>query len=74
MINEAAARAWPERNPIGAAVRLSTPANDLEVVGVVGDVRNSGLNKPAAPEIYMPPACGGEPEVSSSARACRPIN
>ena len=62
VINEAAARAyWPERNPIGASVRHSTPANDpLEVVGVVGDVRNSGLSKPAAPEIYMPAAVLGE--------------
>ena len=61
VINEAAARAyWPERNPIGASVRLSTPANDpLEVVGVVGDVRNSGLSKPAAPEIYVPAAVLG---------------
>ena len=56
VINEAAARAyWPGRNPIGALARLSTPANDpVEVVGVVGDVRNSGLNGPAAPEIYVP--------------------
>ena len=56
VINEAAARAfWPGRNPIGALARLSTPANDpVEVVGVVGDVRNSGLNRPAAPEIYVP--------------------
>jgi putative ABC transport system permease protein len=56
LINEAAARAfWPGANPIGALARLSTPANDpVEVVGVVGDVRNSGLNRPAAPEIYLP--------------------
>ena len=58
VINEAAARAyWPERSPIGASVRLSTPDNDpFKVVGVVGDVRNSGLNRPAAPEIYVPAA------------------
>ena len=63
VINEAAARAyWPERNPIGASARLSTPANDpLEVVGVVGDVRNSGLSKPAAPEVYVAAAVLGEP-------------
>jgi putative ABC transport system permease protein len=56
VINEAAARAyWPERNPIGASVRLSVPRNKpVEVVGVVGDVRNSGLNRPAAPEVYVP--------------------
>jgi putative ABC transport system permease protein len=61
VINEAAARAyWPERNPIGASARLSRPDNPhVEVVGVVGDVRNSGLNRPAAPEIYRPPAVQG---------------
>ena len=61
VINEAAARAfWPGRNPIGASARLSAPDNDrFEVVGVVGDVRNSGLNRPAAPEIYLPAAVLG---------------
>ena len=58
MINEAAARAyWSGRNPIGASVRLSALDNPrFEVVGVVGDVRNSGLNRQAAPEIYVPAA------------------
>jgi predicted permease len=61
VINEAAARAyWSGSNPIGASARLSTPDNDrLEVVGVVGDVRNSGLNRAAAPEIYVPAAVVG---------------
>jgi predicted permease len=55
VINEAAARAyWPERNPIGASARLSAPDNPrFEVVGVVGDVRNNGLNRPPAPELYI---------------------
>jgi len=56
VINETAARTlWPERNPIGAAARFSGPKGSrFEVVGVVGDVRNSGLNRSPAPEIYMP--------------------
>src|SRR5204863_223953 len=55
VINEAAARAyWSGRNPIGASARLSAPDGDrFEVVGVVGDVRNNGLNKPAVPAIYL---------------------
>ncbi len=55
VINETAARAfWPGRDPIGATARLSTPDNDrFEVVGVVGDTRNEGLNRPAVPEIYV---------------------
>jgi putative ABC transport system permease protein len=61
VINEAAARAyWPGRDPIGASARLSTPDNDrLEVVGVVGDVRNNGFYTPPAPEIYVPAAVLG---------------
>ena len=65
MINETAARAyWPGRNPIGASARLSRPDGDrLEVVGVVGDVRNNGLNRPAVPEIYLSAGViGGEPD------------
>ena len=60
MINETAARAyWPGRNPIGATARLSGPdGSRLEVVGVVGDVRNNGLNRPAMPEMYC---CLGGP-------------
>src|SRR5262249_35985540 len=55
VVNEAAARAyWPGRNPIGASGRLSQPDNDqFHIVGVVGDVRNSGLNRPPAPELYV---------------------
>jgi predicted permease len=61
VINEAAARAyWSERSPIGASLRLSTPGNDRsEVVGVVGDVPNSGLSRPADPGIYVPAAVLG---------------
>ncbi len=55
VINEVAARAyWPGRNPIGASARFDTPDGDrFEVVGVVGDVRNNGLNKPTNPELYL---------------------
>ena len=61
VINEAAARAyWPGRDPIGASARHSTLKNDpFSVVGVVGNVRNSGLNRPTVPEIYLPPAALG---------------
>jgi serine phosphatase RsbU (regulator of sigma subunit) len=55
VINEAAARAyWPEHNPIGASARLSQPDNaPVTIVGVVGDVRNNGLNGPPVPELYV---------------------
>jgi predicted permease len=55
VINETAARAyWPDRNPIGASARFSGPNGDrLEVIGVVGDVPNNGLNRPAVPATYL---------------------
>ena len=63
VINETAARAyWPGRNPIGAPGRLYGPDGDhFEVVGVVGDVRNDRLNKPAVPTIYLAAAQGVNP-------------
>lgn len=61
VINETAARQyWPGRNPIGTSAHLSAPDGDrFEVVGVVGDVRNNGLNKPAVPAIYLSAAVLG---------------
>ena len=76
VINEASARAyWAEGNPIGASVRLSTPDNDgFEVVGVVGDVRNSGLNRPAAPAIYIPAAVLGVNPMNVVVRSALPAD
>jgi predicted permease len=60
VINETAARSYlPGRDPIGASARLFAPdGSRLEVVGVVGDVRNNGLNRPAVPEMYLLPMVG----------------
>jgi predicted permease len=59
---------WPHQNPIGASIvvyRLSSTSTpkgtsvqfkpeQLEIVGVVGDVRQLGLDTPPASELYMP--------------------
>jgi serine phosphatase RsbU (regulator of sigma subunit) len=49
---------WPHQDPIGAYVTLFgfPPDRKFQVVGVVGDVRNSkeGLNASALPEVYIP--------------------
>jgi hypothetical protein len=56
LVNEAFARRFlPGEDPIGK--RLSSPAAPdgwMTIVGVVGDVRQSGLDSDAAPEVYVP--------------------
>jgi predicted permease len=55
VVNQAAVnRYWPNRNPIGASGRLNRADGDpFEVVGVVGDVHNDGLNKAPEAEVYL---------------------
>jgi len=57
-INQAAAkRDWPNQDPVGAYGHFNSPNGDrFQVVGVVGDVKNSGLGSPTVPEIYLPGA------------------
>jgi putative ABC transport system permease protein len=55
MINEAMARAWlPGVNPIGQRLLFHGRPAWRTVIGVVGDVRHSGLDAAAQPEIYVP--------------------
>jgi serine phosphatase RsbU (regulator of sigma subunit) len=58
MINEAAVRRyWPNQEPVGAFGHFNSPAGDrFQVVGVVGDVKNNGLDNTTVPEIYLPSA------------------
>lgn len=57
IVNEAlAARDFPGRNPVGEY--LTAAANgersDLQIVGVVRDVKAVGLRRPARPMVYLP--------------------
>ena len=59
---------WPHQNPVGASIiiehvvetatpkgtRVQFKQQQLEIVGVVGDVRQLGLDTPPASELYMP--------------------
>jgi predicted permease len=55
VIDQAAAkRYWGDDNPVGAFGRFDGPKGDrFQVIGVVGDVKNDGLNYPTVPEFYI---------------------
>ncbi|HKD79117.1 MAG TPA: ABC transporter permease [Candidatus Angelobacter sp.] len=54
IVNQALAhRYWPNENPVGKHIAVGRLAPS-EVVGVAGNVKNSGLALEAQPQIYMP--------------------
>ena len=54
VINESMVRRlWGEKDPLGAHVRFMSP-EWITVVGVVRDVRQTGVAVPPSPEIFMP--------------------
>jgi predicted permease len=55
----AAERYWPENDPVGARIRMGDIESDsswIEIVGVVGDIRNPDADQPPEPHIYLPQA------------------
>jgi putative ABC transport system permease protein len=56
VINAAMARTfWPHQSAIGRRVRLGGPKTPwIAVVGVVADIKNAGLDKPTATELFIP--------------------
>ena len=56
VINETMARVhWPDEDPIGKRFRTTATGDALfTVVGIVGDIRQGGLDVPAEAEAYMP--------------------
>jgi putative ABC transport system permease protein len=60
VVNERFARlVWPDTDPLGRQLRwgLDTPNNQspwMTVVGVVGDVKEAGLDTPAIAQVYVP--------------------
>jgi putative ABC transport system permease protein len=50
-----AARAWPERNPLGRTFQTAQTGSDIvEVVGVVPDGKYNDIDEPPEPYIYLP--------------------
>ena len=55
MVNQAAARRyWPGRDAVGMHILVGRLAQPIEIVGVLGDVRNVNLAADPQPEIYFP--------------------
>jgi len=57
VVNEAFARMyWPGRNPLGKRLypNIAVRTWGATIVGVVGDVRQWGLERPPLPEVYLP--------------------
>jgi putative ABC transport system permease protein len=58
IINETMARQyWPNQNAIGRRFKLGDPTDDvpwIQIVGVVADVRQMGLDEPVKAEMYFP--------------------
>ena len=54
VISESAARRfWPDgSDPVGRRMRIGRAGN-VEIVGIVGDVKGSGLDQQAAPTLYI---------------------
>ena len=45
---------WPKQNPIGRRIRPGGAKDWSTVVGIVDDVKNAGLDRPAGTELYLP--------------------
>src|SRR6266705_1703981 len=64
IINDALARRyWPKQNPVGTYITLFKSAQaradfgqrfSVEIIGVVSDVRHTGLQDEPSPEVYIP--------------------
>jgi putative ABC transport system permease protein len=55
VINEAMAHHfYGDQNPLGRRVRPGNTDPWCTIVGVVGDVKNAGLDRPAGTELYLP--------------------
>jgi predicted permease len=61
VINEAMAKAnWPGADPLGKRFRFRESEPWITVIGVTGDMRRQGIDRPAAPQVFLPHRQGSE--------------
>lgn len=70
VVNEALARsAFPEEDPVGKYITDFGPLNDkVQIVGVVGNVRHTGLETTPRPEMYVALGQGHWPSIFMAVR------
>jgi putative ABC transport system permease protein len=54
MINKSMTRYWDSRDPVGARISVDNGQTWQMIVGVVGDVRQYGLDQEAIAQVYIP--------------------
>src|SRR6516162_3909733 len=75
LINEAAKRQlWPKEDPVGKRISADGGQHWAQIVGVVGDVREFGLDHPPASEFYVPQAQNPSPAALIVRTATEPLS
>jgi len=60
VINQTMARhRWPSEDPIGKRISFNAGNTWIQIIGVVGDVKEYGLDRPIRDEVYAPLAQAG---------------
>ncbi|MGB8473151.1 MAG: ABC transporter permease [Candidatus Acidiferrum sp.] len=73
IINEAAKRQfWPNEDPLGKRISADGGDHWVNIVGIVGDVREFGVDHPPAPEFYISQAQGPQPSTLLVRTAAEP--
>ncbi|HKD16808.1 MAG TPA: FtsX-like permease family protein, partial [Thermoanaerobaculia bacterium] len=76
VINETMAHKWwPNESPIGKRIKQGWPQDDApyrEIVGVVGDVPQSGLDEPIRTEVFLPMSQYPDKALTLLVRTSRP--
>jgi putative ABC transport system permease protein len=76
VINETMARKWwPNESPIGKRIKPGFPQDDApfrEIVGVVGDVPQDGLDEQIRTEVFLPLSQHPEADLTLLVRTSRP--